>query len=143
MSGQGSKPDFSGTWILDLKRSDFARTPPPDSSVLTVAHNEPFVRIVAIQKRLQVTLEKEMNLVTDGKATPNRIRTADGFLNTSSVTVWSGAMIVTAYRVPHDSHIDSVRDIWDLSRDGKVLTIRREVKIPARELAVTLVYLKR
>ena len=28
---QDAKPDFSGTWVLDINKSDFGQMPPPQS----------------------------------------------------------------------------------------------------------------
>jgi hypothetical protein len=35
---QGAKPDLSGTWNLDLAKSDFAGAPAPDSMVQVIEH---------------------------------------------------------------------------------------------------------
>jgi len=40
--GEASRPDFSGTWVLDLSRSTL-EIPPPDSSIFVIDHHEPIL----------------------------------------------------------------------------------------------------
>lgn len=42
VDGQASKPDLSGTWVLDLSASSL-EIPLPDSSVFVVEHAEPII----------------------------------------------------------------------------------------------------
>jgi len=137
-----TKPDFSGTWTLDLAKSTFASTQPPSSSVLTIVHKEPSVRISSVQTIRKLETKKEMNLTTDGTETPNQIRTTDGEEPTKSVSNWEGDRLVTTYRAAHGGHFDEFRDAWDLSDAGNILTIVREVKLPNGRFTLTLVYKK-
>jgi hypothetical protein len=127
---RAAKPDFSGTWVLDLAKSQFASMQPPDAIALTILHKEPIVVLSSIRRIGRIETSNRLNLNTDGAPVSNEIETPDGRRKTQSTSKWVGDRLVTTYRVPHIGHFDDFRDTWDLSDDGTVLTILREASLP-------------
>ena len=143
VSAQGAKPNFSGTWNLDLPKSDFGPSPPPESIVLVVAHKEPAVKVSSTQKTAEGTVLNERNLTTDGKPNPNKIKTADGEQAVTSTSKWVANKLVTSYQIQMQGMALDLTDTWELSADSKVLTIVRDVKTPQGDFSLKTVYNKR
>ena len=55
-----SKPNFSGTWKLNLAKSDFGPLPAPDSRTDVIDHNDPTMKINTSQSggQLQVDVQR-------------------------------------------------------------------------------------
>jgi hypothetical protein len=62
-----NRPDFSGTWNLDLPRSRFGDIPEPKSLVIQIAHREPQIRILAVTTTDKGEERETLELTTDGK----------------------------------------------------------------------------
>ena len=41
---QSTMPNLSGTWTIDIAKSDFGPAPPPDSVVMVIDHKEPTIK---------------------------------------------------------------------------------------------------
>ncbi len=61
-----NKPDFSGTWQLDLLRTRFGNLPQPKKLVLQIEHREPLLRILTITTTAQGETRETLELTTDG-----------------------------------------------------------------------------
>lgn len=123
------RPDFSGTWVLNVRKSNFAQAQPPDSAVLTIVHREPRLALATIQRISKVETTRRMNLNSDGRETPNVVSTSYGDKNTVSISKWEGAHLVTTYDLPHNGSVDSYRDVWELSQDGRTMIILRRLEV--------------
>jgi len=131
-----SPPDFSGTWVLIVDRTDFGGERPPQSKVQIVEHKgtELVVTIHEVDERGPV--HGTARYTTDGQECVN-----DVFGNpmTSSIS-WDGAvMIMRTWGKFGDADIMLV-DRWSISPDGKTLTIARQFRGHARVVDQTLVF---
>ncbi len=63
---KSNKPDFSGTWQLDLQRTRFGNVPPPKNMVIQFEHHEPRVRIVVVTTTEKGEQREILELTTDG-----------------------------------------------------------------------------
>src|SRR6266550_9215081 len=131
-----SRPDLTGTWLLDPSRSNVGPSRTPDRP-LKITHHDPEFRITRmIEHNGQVT-GQDLIYYTDGRSETNPTTM---FLSTStdmnpqghdkdvtkSKTSWSGNKLVTrsslrsliAGRVLQFEIVDE----WKLSQDGKTLT---------------------
>lgn len=130
------KPDFSGTWEFDRKRSNVGKsnpTSPPEQ--VTITHHDPELKI-----RKTVTFngqkeERELTYYTDGRGETNPttawITTNPGSESgrppeTKSKTSWSGEKIVTRsiFRTSVGSALMQFEITVErrISSDGKTLT---------------------
>jgi hypothetical protein len=125
---QDTKPDFSGKWTLDIVKSDFGQMPPPDSIVAVIEHKEPKIKISAIQKGQQGEITNERVMTTDGKENSNTLKTMMGEQPITSTTKWNGKALVTAFTLAIQDMSLDVIESWELSPDGKLLTVTRDIK---------------
>jgi hypothetical protein len=125
---QDAKPDFSGKWSLDLSKSDFGMAPAPESIVIVIEHKEPNVKVSVTQTGQQGVVSNVRNLTTDGKENRNLMRTMGGEQDVLSTTKWDGKKLATALKVEVQGMTADINDSWELSDDGKVLTISRDFK---------------
>ena len=138
LSQPKTKPDFSGTWVLDQKKSnDSGLTTRPDLPI-KINHQEPEFRITRPSGSNGQIVEHSFVYFTDERGeeneatavlttNPSAIKT-DDLKNriTKSKTKWSGNKIVTRTKLQltvagHFVEFEQV-DEWKISADGKVLT---------------------
>lgn len=133
-----SKPDFTGKWLLDLKKSsDSGLTLRPDLPI-GITHQDPEFRVTRSSESNGQIVERNFVYFTDGRGEENEATSllttnptalrADDLKNqvTKSKTKWSGNKIVTRSRLRmevagHFVEFEQVEE-WKLSQDGKVLT---------------------
>jgi hypothetical protein len=127
---QDAKPNFSGTWNLDVAKSDFAGAPAPDSIVYVIEHKDPTLKITSTQKSQQGELTNTRTLTTDGKESMNKMRTMAGEQDVKSMTTWSGNKLANAFKLDIQGVAIDVSETWELSDGGKVLSVGRDLKTP-------------
>lgn len=126
--------NLTGVWKLNLAKSDFGPAPAPDSMTRTINHNDPSLQMSTYQKGAQGEVTTEVKYTTDGKMVENK--------NSKGSAKWDGEKLV----------IDSVRenqgmeikfhDVYNVSADGKVLTVNTHLAVPQGEFDLTLVFEK-
>lgn len=141
-SAQDAKPDFSGKWTIDLAKSDFGQMPPPESMVAVVEHNEPALKVTSTQKNAQGEITNVRTMTTDGKENTNTLRTMMGDQPFTSTTKWNGKALVTAYKLTFQDMAIDVTESWELSADGKSLTVARDFRSQQGDFAQKSVFVK-
>jgi len=141
-----AKLDFSGTWLLDAKKSNTGGLTMRPDLPMTITHQDPEFKMVISSERNGQIVKHEFMYYTDGRGEVNEatsVITTDpsGFKpedlrnkKTESKTKWSGNKIVTRSRyklnVAGGSVIEFEQvDEWKLSDDGKVLTQTSRVNL--------------
>jgi hypothetical protein len=137
---QNARPSFSGTWNLDVAKSDFGPAPPPDSMVLVIEHKEPNLKVSSTHKGQQGEITNERNLTTDGKENANRMRTMAGEQEVKSTSTWSSRKLVTVFKLEVQGAVFDVNDSWELSDDGKAMIILRDIKSAEGAFAQKIVF---
>jgi hypothetical protein len=133
-----SKPDFNGTWLLDLKKTDQKALPTRPDLPLRISHHDPELRIIQTSEVSGKTVERESVYYTDERGETNQaitfLTTNPGSVKpsdlekqvTKSRTRWSGDKLVTVstLRLRAAGHVIEYElvDEWKISSDGKVLT---------------------
>ena len=140
---QTAKPDFSGTWTLDVGKSDFGQAPPPQSLVHVVEHKEPALKISSTQVTEQGDVTNVRSITTDGKENTNTMRAMGTEQEIKSNTAWDGNKLVTNLKVAFQGMSADIVDAWDLSADGKVLTISRQFKTTQGDFTQKTVFNKK
>ena len=139
---QDTMPSLSGTWVLDVAKSDFGPAPAPVSIVHVVEHKEPNIKITSTQKTAQGEFTNERNITTDGKENTNKMRTMGGEQEVKSTSTWKGKKLATALKLTVQGASVDIDDAWELSEDGKVLTVVRNIKSPQGEFTQKTVFNK-
>ena len=147
-----TKPDFSGTWLFDTKKSNTgALTTRPDLP-MKISHQDPEFKMVTSSESHNQIKEHEFIYFTDGRgeeneatsvitANPSAFKPED-LKNkvTKSKTKWSGDKIVTrssyTVNVPGGTFVEFEQvDEWKLSTDGKILTQTSRVNLKSSNTA--------
>lgn len=130
------KPDLSGAWLLDTKKSNSSGLTMRPDLPIKIVHNDPEFRLTLTTERQGQLTERAFLYFTDGRGETNAATSIlttnpgslrpDDFGETKSKTKWSGAKIVTRsllrLGVPGRSAEFEQIEEWKLSTDGKVLT---------------------
>ena len=117
-----SKPNFTGTWVLDPLRSRFIKGAEPTSGTLTIDHQSPRIRLEVASVGASGTENNYvLDLTTDGVETTAEINGAN-CTATATWGSWTGKrlLVVTKCGGPDGSVTASRR--LTLGSRGKLLT---------------------
>ncbi len=133
-----TKPDLSGVWLLDTKKSNSAGLTTRPDLPIKISHHDPEFRVTLSSESNGQIIERESVYFTDGRGETNSTTTVlttnpsaikpDDLKNqvTKSKTRWSGNKIVTRkpLRLSVTGHFVEFEQVdeWKLSTDRKVLT---------------------
>jgi len=136
---QSALPNFSGTWSLDAAKSDFGPIPGPESIVMVIDHKEPALKVSVTQKGPQGEATNDSTYTTDGKDNTNKMRSPAGDQDVKSTTKWNGKILATTRTIEAQGMSIGIDDAWELSADGKVMTINRQLKTPQGDFSTKIV----
>jgi hypothetical protein len=136
-------PNFSGTWTLDPAKSDFGPMPGPESVVMTIGHKEPALKVNVAQKSQMGEATSDSTYSTDGKENVNKMRGPAGEQDVKSTTKWTGKKLATNRTIEAQGMSIGIEETWDLSADGKVLTIDRTLNTPQGAFSTKMVMNKK
>ena len=119
-TGGGATPNLSGTWKLDIPKSNFGQIPPPASQVDTIEDNEPTVKIAEDQKGgMMGDMAVTTTISTDGKETTSK---GMGDADVKSTAHWEGSTLVVNSKTNFQGGDVTIKDSYMVSPDGKTLT---------------------
>ena len=124
-----AKPNFTGTWKLNVSKSDFGPLPAPDSRTDKITHADPDLTDAVTQSGQMGDLSAELKYSTDGKETTNTVRGNE----IKSTAKWDGDELVIDGKASFNGSDVTLKDRWSLSADGKTLTILRHIVSPMGE----------
>jgi hypothetical protein len=122
-AAKGARPNLTGTWKLNVSKSDFGIMPPPDSQVDVIDHHDPVLMVKVSAEGSQGKQEYTINSTTDGKESTNQMMGQP----VKSTTVWDGSNLVTNAKLSIQDNDISIKQIYLLSDDGKTLTINAHI----------------
>jgi hypothetical protein len=112
-------PNYSGTWKLNVDKSDFGPLPPPTSRIDVVEHSEPNLKVQTTQDdATQGKQEYTLTMATDGKEVTNHA----GPVEVKNTASWEGPNLVVGTKLNVQDTDIAVKATWVLSEDGKTLT---------------------
>jgi len=136
-TGSG-QPNLSGTWKLNIPKSNFGQIPPPASQVNTIEDNEPTVKITADQKGgMAGDSTTSSTIDTSGKETKNP---GFGGADVLSTAHWEGVSLVVDSKMSFQGNDMKIKDTYTLSADGKTLTEVAHVESGMGNFDLTSVY---
>jgi len=127
-------PNFSGSWMLNLAKSQYGQFPAPEVMVRQIQHQDPALSMSTYQKGAQGEVTTELKYSTDGKPSVNGE-------NKGSAHWENDKLVIDAGRDYQGTQLTQ-REEWTLSADGKTLTIATHVKLPNGEFDVKQVFEK-
>jgi hypothetical protein len=113
------KPDFSGTWKLNVAKSEFGQLPGPTSRTDVITHKEPSLSSSVTAETSEGKREYTVNYTTDGKEAVNKIGPRD----VKSTLKWVGSDLKISSKFLFNEMEVTSEATWTLSPDGKTLTI--------------------
>lgn len=134
------KPNFSGSWEIDVSKSDFGGSPPPDSFKRKIEHSEPSL-ILTDEQVSPLGAEKAVRkYTTDGKEISYQWMGGD----VKSTAHWDGNAMVIVGKVDVGGADIIVSGTLTLSADGKTLTESDKILAGGNEVgALKLVLIKK
>jgi hypothetical protein len=70
------------------------------------------------------------------------MRSPAGDQDVKSTTKWNGKILATTRTIEAQGMSIGIDDAWELSADGKVMTINRQLKTPQGDFSTTIVFNK-
>jgi hypothetical protein len=133
-----SKTNFSGTWKLNVSKSDFGPLPGPTSRTDVIEHNDPALKVTTSQEAAQGQQNSASNFTTDGKEVMNK----RGPQEVKSTVVWDGSKLVVNSKLSFNDQDVTIKAVWSLSDDGKTLTQNVHLAAQMGEADQTMVFEK-
>jgi hypothetical protein len=133
------KPDFSGTWKIDLLNSDFAGGPAPDSFTRKIEQAEPSLIMTDNQTSALGKDTAVRKYTTDGKETTYQWMGSE----VKSAAHWEGNALVVVGKVNAGGTELEVTGSLTLSADGKTLTENDKILAAGNEVGtIKLILIK-
>lgn len=117
-STSGAKANYSGTWKLNVEKSDFGPLPPSNSRTDIIEHSDPSLKDNVSDDGAQGKQEYVLAMTTDGKEATNNA----GGLEIKNTASWEGRNLVVGTKLNIQGTDVAVKSTWLLSPDGKTLT---------------------
>jgi hypothetical protein len=136
-----SRPNLSGTWVLNSSKSDFGQMPPPDSRTDTIEDNEPSFKLTVKEAGGQMgDMNFTMSVVTDGKTVSNwKILGSDA----KSTAHWDGQTLVVQTDTSMQGQPVNFVSKYTLAPDGNTLSVDGHFSSAMGEGATKLVFTKK
>lgn len=141
------KPDFSGTWKLNVDKSEFGPVPGPSAQTDVIEQNGQTIKINVSAEGEQGKVQYTETLTTDGKevaispdapvAHPNPEVTLQ-----SISAAWNGATLDVSQKLTYGNDPVTGVSHYTLSADGKVLTISSDYASAMGEAQRTFIFEK-
>ena len=125
--------EFAGTWIFDAERSETRALAAPPDGMVRIQHSGSVIKLIPITGGAS---GPTLHVTTDQKST--KLKVGGSVLN--SMAKWEGSALLINTIVSRADGNATVMERWRLSRDGKTLTIRRQIVDRRGESEATLVY---
>jgi hypothetical protein len=127
-------PNLSGSWILNVAKSQYGQFPAPEIMLRQIQHNDPALSMSTYQKGAQGEVTTQLTYTTDGKLVVNGPNEGSAH--------WEGDKLVIETSRDYQGTRLTQREEWTLSVDGKTLNIATHVKLPNGEFDVKQVFEK-
>ena len=138
MSANGGRPNYSGTWKLNVAKSDFGPIPGPETRIDVIEHSDPALKVSTSQNGPQGKQEYTLNLTTDGKEMTNN----PGGLEVKSIGGWEANNLVMNVKLKFQDNDVEAKTTWLLSGDGKTLTQNQHLTTAMGELDQKMIFEK-
>jgi hypothetical protein len=129
-------PDYSGIWKLNAQRSDLRTLNEPTAQTLKIEHTGVIIHCTALPVGGGAPVS--WDYTTDEKDAKYKI----GDTSRNSHLKWEGNALLVNTLVNSRDRSYTVMDRWKMSKDGKTLTIRRQVESLYGESEALLIYEK-
>lgn len=119
-------PNFTGAWRLNPSKSAYGKVPAPATMVRTILQDGDSLSMTTLQKGAQGEVTTNLKYTLDGKPSTNTTSTGES----KSIARWDqGHIVIETTRSVQGADLKQI-ETWDLSTDGKTLTIESHLTLP-------------
>jgi hypothetical protein len=139
---QTAKPNFAGTWKLNLAKSDLGQMA-PTSETNTISQTADTVTVAIVSDREQGKMTYSFPVKLDGTDTPvpaDAFPADSMFKLLSSKAEWVGGSLVITQTTTFQDTKGTLKSTFTLSDDGKTLTKATHIKFDQGEFDSKSVY---
>jgi hypothetical protein len=138
MTSVGSHPDLSGTWKLDIAKSDFGAGQPPASQVDTIVMNGTSCKVTTDQKGgFMGDTNYSESFTTDGKEST---WSGMGGSEVKGTAQWEGNTLIVNAKTSFQGSDVTIKDTYTLSEDGKTLHLTSHAGTPMGDFDSKMVF---
>ena len=137
-----AKPNFAGTWKLNLQKSDMGQMA-PNSETDVVAQTDSDIKVTIASDSQMGNMNYTYAAKLDGSETPvaaDAMPADSPFKILSSKAEWQGASLVVTQITSFQDSKGTLISTYSISDDGKVLTKTTHVKFDMGEFDAKAVY---
>jgi hypothetical protein len=138
-SAVAQAPDLSGSWVLQVDKSDFGPMPAITSRTDVITHKEPSLTIKRSIVSANGSASSDLAYSVDGK--PWKNTTSDGSEITSTLK-WDGPVLVVTSVLNTPNGEATITDRFSLSPDGKTMTQDRMISVAGQEIPQKMILVK-
>lgn len=131
-----TKTDFSGTWKLNIAKSDFGTMPAPESRSDVVEQTADSIKDTVTSVTQQGDMNYALNIKTDGTETAAHVAGRD--LKISAA--WDGPALAVTTKLDYEGNDVLIKSNWTLSADGNTWTQAAHITSPMGEMDTKLVF---
>jgi hypothetical protein len=124
-----TQPNFTGTWKLNVGKSDFGPVGGPDSRTDVIVQTEGMIKDDVNSDGQQGKISYTLNLKTDGTETMVHIANRDIKISGK----WEGPLLVVNQKFDYEGNPITAKNTWTLSSDGNTFTISSHINSPMGE----------
>ena len=128
-------PDFSGTWKMNVAKSDFGPAPAPEELTRVIKQADPNLDIKTHQKGAQGEVNTELKYTTDGKPCVNKVNGSEA----KGTAKWEGDNLVIDSTRDFQGMVLRSKETWTLTDGGKTLLINNHIAVPQGEFDLKMV----
>jgi hypothetical protein len=135
-------PDFSGTWVLDVARSDAAQST-PTAATYQVRQQHDTITYDRAASSLRGETSSHVVLGTDGKPWKNVVAQNGADVTTTSIVSWvRDTLVIQSSGEMNASTVDTY-ERWSIAADRRSLLMFREVSVNGQVYASTNLWFNR
>jgi hypothetical protein len=125
-----TKPNLTGTWKLNVGKSDYGMLPAPDSQVDVITQSEGLVKDDVVSEGQQGKVNYTLNMKTDG--TESMVHVAGRDIKVSAK--WDGPALAVTRKLDYEGAEVTVKSNWTVSSDNNTLTMSSHITSPMGEM---------
>jgi len=132
----GAHPNFSGTWKLNVAKSDFGPIPGPDSETDVIDHAEPTLNMAVDRKGPQGDQNYKLALMINGQEETHKL----GDQEVKTTASWDGPALMVLTKLMFQDNEILIKSAYTLAPDGKTVNVAAHFSSPMGEADQKLVF---
>jgi len=125
-----TKPNFTGTWKLNVGKSDFGQLPAPNSRTDVITQTADMLKDEVTSDTQQGNVNYTLNLKFDGTESALHLPIGDAKVSAT----WDGATLAVSQKIDYQGTPVTAASKWTLSTDGNTMTVNSHINSPMGEL---------